>query len=412
MNTLLEEGLGLNVEIINDLDDFRESTLPRINYSGNEIKDCLNIEPHIILFDFGIKDYAIEVINTSPFFKVFFKNDNVEIPFDLFGAAFWLLSRYEEYLPHKTDQFNRFHYKSSIAYQYDFLHVPLINLWLHEIKNVLGKMYPDLIFRERKYNFVSTIDVDNVFKYRYKGLVRTLAGYVSDIYHQNSEGLRERTNIILNKARDPFDCYEYLIDKHREHEIKAIFFFLLGDYGMNDKNHSANDLRFQALIKHLNDYSQVGIHPSFGSNNNLQQLRIEINRLANTIHRQIGKSRQHFAMLKFPKTYQSLLQVGINEDYSMGYTNINGFRASYCYPFKWYSLEDEHETNLYIHSFCLTENTVNEEAKKLSADFLKLVEPILNEVKKYHGEFISVFHNDTFDEKMKKNYSAFVQMAK
>jgi len=108
--------------------------VPRINYSGNDIPGCLNIEPHIILLDFGVKDYSIEVNNNPNYFKIFFKNDNTEVPFDLFGAAFWLLSRYEEYLPFKTDQFNRFHYKSSIAYQYDFLNVPLINLWLDELK--------------------------------------------------------------------------------------------------------------------------------------------------------------------------------------------------------------------------------------------------------------------------------------
>lgn len=350
--------------------------------------------------------------NNSRFFKIFFKNDDQVIPFDIFGASFWLLTRYEEYLPHKTDNLNRYHFKNSLAYQYEFLNVPLVNLWLNEVKNILQKIYPDLIIKERTYNFVSTIDIDNVYKYKYKGFVRTMAGYVSDLFINNAEGVRNRTAIMLNRAKDPFDCYEFLIEKHREQNIKTIYFLLLGDYGMNDKNHSANDLRFQALIKHLGDYSSLGIHPSFGSNNDLQQLKVEVSRLSNIIHRQIGKSRQHFSILKFPQTYQSLLQVGINEDYSMGYTNINGFRASYCYPYKWYSIEDEHETNLYIHSFCVTENSLHADSKKQNADFLVLAETFINQVKKYKGEFIPVFHNDTFDEEMKKVYPRFLEMAK
>ncbi|MCW3076982.1 MAG: hypothetical protein JWO32_1591 [Bacteroidetes bacterium] len=358
-----------------------------------------------------MKDYSIEITNNAQYFKIFFKTDNTEIPFDIFGASFWLLSRYEEYLPHKTDQFNRFHYKSSVAYQYDFLQVPLVNLWQNELKKILQFKFPDLICRDRKYNFVSTIDIDNVFKYKFKGFVRSMAGYIYDLMHRNMEGIRKRTSIVLNRSKDPFDCYEFLIQKHVELEIKTIYFFLLGDYGINDKNHSANDLRFQSLIKHLSDYSAVGIHPSFGSNNNVQQLKVEVSRLANITHRQIGKSRQHFSMLKFPGTYQSLLQVGINEDYSMGYTNINGFRASWCYPYKWYSLDDEHETNLVIHPFCLTENTLTVEAEKHRANFLDLAAPLINEVKKYNGELISIFHNDTFDEKMKKIYCLFLQKA-
>lgn len=411
ISNLLEDGLGLNIQVTNDLDEFKESYLPRINYSGNDIEECLNIEPHIILFDYGVKDYSIEVNNNLQFSKIFFKNDNLEIPFDIFGASFWLLTRYEEYLPHKSEQFNRFHYTSSLAYQYDFLHYPLVNVWLNQLKKILQKLNPDLLFKERKYNFVSTIDIDNVFKYKNKGFVRTMAGYISDLLINNREGIKSRTSIVFNDTKDPYDCYDFLIDTHKTLNIKAIYFLLLGDYGMNDKNHSASDLRFQALIKHLDDYSSVGIHPSYGSNNNLQQLKIEINRLANITHRQIGKSRQHFSMLQFPKTYQALLQGGINEDYSMGYTNINGFRASYCYPFKWYSLEDEHQTNLLIHSFCITENTLQVEAKKQNTDFLKLADPFINEVKKYHGEFIPVFHNDTFDEKMQKDYIEFLKQA-
>jgi hypothetical protein len=156
----------------------------------------------------------------------------------------------------------------------------------------------------------------------------------------------------------------------------------------------------------------VGIHPSYGSNNNIRQLRVEVSRLANITHRVVGKSRQHFSMLKFPQTYQSLLQVGINEDYSMGYTNINGFRASYCYPFKWYSLEDEQQANLCIHPFCFTENTANYEAKKQNKEFSTIADSFVSEVKKYNGQMITVFHNDTFDEQMKTKYLELVLKAK
>ncbi|MCE3259976.1 MAG: hypothetical protein K0S12_1617 [Bacteroidetes bacterium] len=386
--------------------------MPKLNYSGNDFKDAVNIEPHSILFDYGIKDYSIEVINNQRFFRLFFRNSSQEIPFDLLAAAFWLLTRYEEYLPHKTDQFNRFQYKSSLAYQYDFLEVPVINVWLQELKKVLSEKFPELRLKQRAYNFVSTIDIDNAFKYKYKGLVRTIAGYVSDMLRNDSAGVRNRTSILLNRNKDPFDCYDFLIRTNSEYQISAIYFLLLGDYGMNDKNHSASDLRFQSLIKHLGDYAAIGIHPSFGSTNNLQQLKVEVSRLSNIIHRQVIKSRQHFSMLKFPQTYQFLLQAGIGEDYSMGYTNINGFRASYCFPFKWYSLDDEQETSLLVHSFSITENTLKFYSDKEKKDFIELAQPLIGQVKKAGGEMISIFHNDSFDEKMKDNYKRFVELAR
>lgn len=408
---MFKSGCGINIKYTNDLDEFKASGLPKLNYSANKIEGCISVEPHSILFDYGIKDYSIEVSNHPDFLKVFFKTKNGSIGFDFLGAAFWLLSRYEEYLPHKTDKFNRFHYKSSLAYQYDFLDVPLVNLWMHQVKKIFVAMYPQLKFNDRGYNFISTIDIDNAFKYRFKGFVRTVAGYVSDLFRKNFEGIKKRTSIILNKEKDPFDCYEFLIKQHSDLNIRAIYFLLLGDYGINDKNHSASDLRFQALIKHLSDYSDAGIHPSYGSNNNLQQLKIEISRLSNITHRQITKSRQHFSMLKFPSTYLALQQAGITEDYSMGYTNMNGFRASYCYPYNWYSLEDEQKANFLIHPFCITENTLNFFAREDSQKFIDLADPLINQVKNYGGELISIFHNDSFTEKMKTNYLNFLKTA-
>ncbi len=406
---MLTDGLGLTYALISSKIEFLESGLPKINYSDEVFEGLINMKPHTILFDHGIRDYHLEVNANERFLKLFFKTNAKEVPFDLFGAAFWLLSRYEEYLPHKTDNFNRFHYRSSLAYQYDFINVPLVNLWLNELKKMLSANYPNLVFFNRDYNFLSSIDIDNAFKYKYKGFVRTLAGLISE---RTIKKILERFKIILGKTKDPFDCYDFLIDAHKKNNTQAIYFFLLGDYGVNDKNHSASDLRFQSLIKHLADYSMVGIHPSFGSNNDLQQLKVEISRLGNITHKLISKSRQHFSMLKFPRTYQDLLQAGIYADYSMGYTNHNGFRASYCYPYKWYSLDIESVSTLTIHSFCISENTLLSSSEVEEKSMVELSSPYICEVKKYNGELISIFHNNNFDEAVKKFYEEFLLVAK
>jgi hypothetical protein len=409
---LLTGALGLEVVSCFDLEEFTNSTLPKINYSDTKLENCLNIKPHSILFDVGIKDYPIEVNNHQQFLKIFFKNSSSKIPFDLFGASFWLLSRYEEYLPFKTDKHNRFNYKSSLAYQYDFIHKPLINLWLIELQVCLAEIFPLLKFKENSYTFISTIDIDNAFKYKHKGFVRALAGYVTDVFSKDFVSFKLRLKVILGKKKDPFDCYDFLIDTHRKLDIKAIYFFLLGDYGPNDKNQSATNLPFQALIKNMADYSIVGIHPSYGSTSKMQQLKVEISRLSNIIHKPITSSRQHFSMLNFPETYHHLLQAGIEQDYSMGYTNLNGFRASYCYPYKWYNMENEMLTPLTINSFCIAENTLTYYSRKENKNIMELALPIINEVKKYNGQLISIFHNDTFSDKMKTFYLEFLNTAK
>lgn len=347
----------------------------------------------------------MEVIQQDTWHRIFFKTTG-DIPFDLFGAAFWLLSRYEEYLPHQSDAYKRFHYRSSLAWQYQFLHLPLVNIWLAELQRQLAKRYPQLTFKKRQYNLLSSIDIDNAYKYKHKGFVRTLAGFVSD---RKLSNLLQRLRITLNREQDPFDCYDFLIQTHRELNVEAIYFLLLGDYGPNDKNHAATNLNFQVLMKHLADYSLVGIHPSFGSNNSQHQLKVETNRLSNIIHRTVTRSRQHFSVLRFPDTYQHLLQAGIETDYSMGYPNCNGFRASYCYPYRWYNLEIESATPLIIHPFCLTEATLMSEREKTGKSLTELSQPLVEEVKKYGGELVPIFHNDLFDENMKAFYREFLK---
>jgi hypothetical protein len=409
LKTLLGEGLGLAYQLTTNPDEFNAYGLPKINYSAQGFESGLQIKPQGILTDYGIKNYHLEVIQHEGFHKIFFKTGGTEVPFDVFGAAFWLLSRYEEYLPHKADQYNRFHYRSSLAYQYDFIHLPLVNIWLDALKELLAQRFPELGFNERAYRFISSIDIDNAYQYKFKGMVRTLAGFLAD---RSLDRIQQRFKIILNRQQDPFDCYDFLIAAHQEKQIKALYFLLLGDYGDNDKNHSSSNLHFQSLIKHLADYSAVGIHPSFGSINSLHQLKVETSRLGAITHRTITRSRQHFSMLRFPKTYQDLLQAGITDDYSMGYTNFNGFRASCCYPFGWYNLDNESPTPLQVHPFVLTENTLKDYAEKAGLSFLELAKPFIDRVKQHGGELVSIFHNDTFTEEMKKNYLDFLELAK
>jgi hypothetical protein len=54
-----------------------------------------------------------------------------------------------------------------------------------------------------------------------------------------------------------------------------------------------------------------------------------------------------------PETFRHLLDTGIQEDFSMGYGSINGFRASVASPFYWYDLEKEQTTYLLLYPFLL-----------------------------------------------------------
>lgn len=394
-NLIFKDSLGLAFDLTNSIEDFRLYEGHKLSYSNQEIDSEFHIAAHHLLFESGIKEQTVQIQNHELYGKYFFKSYNSALPFDLFAASFYLVSRYEEYLPFLPDNFNRFEAENSLAYQYDFLKVPLVNAWIAEFEKVLKKKYSNLIITHKSYSYVSTIDIDNAYKYKQKGVMRTLGGYLKSLVRFDKHDLIDRTSVLLKKEKDPFDSYDYQLEIQKKYKLKVIYFYLLGDYGMNDKNHPSNNYNFQKLIKHLSDYAGLGIHPSFRSNDKPTQVKIEMNRLANITHREIFNSRQHFSMLKFPDTYYTLLELGITNDYSMGYSLHNGFRASICYPFYWYDLDDELETGLKIHPYCLSETTLRYTDKATPQTIVEMAKPIIEEVKKYNGELVTIFHNDT-----------------
>ena len=125
----------------------------------------------------------------------------------------------------------------------------------------------------------------------------------------------------------------------------------------------------------------------------LNSLVKEIKMLTKITDSIITQSRQHYIKLNLPETYRELLAAGISDDYSMGYGSINGFRSSYCMPYKWYDLGQEKITNLTIHPFCYMDaNSFFEQ--RLNADqALEEMKYYYQIVKEVNGELITIWHN-------------------
>ncbi|HRP60344.1 MAG TPA: hypothetical protein PK833_08685, partial [Vicingus sp.] len=297
--------LKSDVAFTDNKEEFEKSNFPKINYSHHKTETGIFFKPSYLLFENGIKEQEIEVFEHNQN-KCFFRVSNESaLPFDVFAASFYLVTRYEEYLPQIRDQFDRFTAVESLAFQQKFLKKPLINIWANEIAAIVNEHYPQMVFPEKKFNYISTIDIDNAYAYKHKGILRITAGMLKAIIKGND--FSKRVKVLLNLAHDPYDTFELQYQIHKKFNIKPIYFFLLGDYGFNDKNISVKNRKFQSLIKSIADYYEVGIHPSYASNSDVTILTKEINRLKNIMHRDVTKSRQHFLKLTLPETYRNLI---------------------------------------------------------------------------------------------------------
>ncbi|RYG05420.1 MAG: hypothetical protein EOO02_03855, partial [Chitinophagaceae bacterium] len=110
-------------------DEFKTADGFRINYSRSQFgNNVYNIGPAEILFENDIRHQDLTVFNFEDS-KAFFRTTG-DFAFDIFAASFYLVSRYEEYLPHALDEYGRYSHKGSLAFREGFLDRPLVNIWL------------------------------------------------------------------------------------------------------------------------------------------------------------------------------------------------------------------------------------------------------------------------------------------
>lgn len=397
-NLLFKDILGIDFDLTEDVNTFKNYTDAKLSYTNNPLGDELFFTSRHLLFETGINEQNISVFDHNAS-KVFYATGKASaLPFDVFAASFYLVSRYEEYLPHIRDEHDRFDAKDSLAFTNGFLQKPVINTWAAWIKELIRKKYSQVIFPEKKYEFVSTIDIDNAYAYREKGFTRSIGGYLKSISTLDMAEIAERTKVLLGLQKDPYDTYDFQLEILKSYKFKSIYFFLLGDYGVNDKNLPIESKKFQTLIKMLGDYADIGIHPSYGSNKSKDQLKKEINRLSKVLHREITNSRQHFLKLTLPETYRNLIDMDITDDYTMGFASQIGFRASICTPFNFYDLDNELETKLKVHPFAVMEGTLKYYMKVNPEDAMQKIKPLIDEVKTVNGVFVSLWHNDTLND--------------
>jgi hypothetical protein len=271
-NVIFQEILKLDFELTSENDYFLKYKGPKITYGSEKTEHTLSFGSCGLLYETGItkKEIQWELWNGI---NIFFKVDNKHIlPFDIFSASFFLISRYQEYLPHLKDRHDRFTPEESVGYKEKILEMPIINIWANELKQVLLKNFKDLNFLESSFTFTPTIDIDNAYAYKHKGWGRTSLSITSNLLYFEFKRLYKRLKVISGFRKDPYDSYENQFRINKAYNVRPYYFILIGNYGKYDRNLSHKNSKFISLIKTLDQNGEICLHPSYGSYGNTAQL--------------------------------------------------------------------------------------------------------------------------------------------
>lgn len=414
---LFVEILGVGLRITQDRALWEASDQFRIQYTRDIHSDAFRIVPEGLLHESGIRPVKPTVATWGDL-PVLFPAPEGDFPFDILSAAFYLISRYEEYLPHRVDAFGRYDHRDSLAWTGGFLDRPLVDIWAVMLREALQRRFPSAIFPERSLRFQPTYDIDIAWAHRHRSLLRTISGAFASLSKGRPADAFDRAATLLGIRPDPYDAYAWLDHLHEGHASDPLYFFLVaGSMGRYDRNISPVHPEMRALIAHHARRYRVGLHPSWASGDDAGLLSREAATLSKvTDVGPVRHSRQHYLRFKLPETYRALIRTGITDDHSMGYGAVNGFRASTCTPFRWYDLEEERSTGLVVHPFCFMDATAYHELGMDPAMTLSSLIAYRDAVHAVGGVLETVFHNSMLGTHpmyrgWRETYAAFLEVA-
>jgi hypothetical protein len=394
---ILNKHWGIDVDVTTDVEEIPQSS-PWINYSDNTF-GRIHITPNELLFQKNITKQEI-VVESWESVPCFFKTGDEDIPFDLFSAIFYMLSRYEEYLPHKHDIHGRFPASQSLAHNEGFLEIPVVDIWIKKLKELIEDAF-QIELNQGQYQFISTVDIDSFFAFLHKGFVKNIVGYFKHLFEGHHLMNKKRMQTLREKINDPFDTTEEILAINKK--SPPIFFVQVGGKSKYDKQIRCSKRVIKDKITGLSERAKVGLHPSYDTSNNLALLAKEKSRLERIVGEKITISRQHYLRLSIPTTYRMLDRVGITDDYSLGFADAVGFRAGTSIPFCFYDLQKEKKTDLTIHPLAAMDTTLFRKKGVSQKQIAILIAKMVQNVKSVGGDFVLLWHNSSLYPLESKN---------
>ena len=390
--------LGQTVNIINKEEDLPTNpSAGLIVYSETlKVKGALHIIPNGLLFKKGVREYDIDM-GLWDEEKVFFCTQGGDIPFDIFAASFYLLSRYEEYLPNESN-FNEdgtFKSKCSLAYKEGFLERPIIDIWAYKLEGMLKEKFTDYTpSSENRFRFLPIVAVNSPYKYRTYSILGNILRMGRKLIHGEFSAFMHQLKILLTIENDPYCNIDKIVEIHNRNSLRPLFALRVS----NNKWYKRPIYFAYSSYKNIlyRNY-QISLLASEGSSFSSSQLRKEKKCLSKIFKMRIVSNIFLKSDFIISDVYSNLSRCNIKEDFSMQYPDRVGFRTSTCTPFRIYNLKTEEYYSILLHSVAFSDWSFARKSlsKKQIADTIL---DIANEVKKVNGELVIMSHNDSYTE--------------
>lgn len=383
--------LGWQVRWASEVDDPSSVVGPILLYGHGTVEGAFHVRPAGLLEATGTAPVEPRVVQESHQVPLLFPTSGGDLPFDPFAAAFFLLTRYEEYAPVPKDAHGRPHAEHMHAHRHGYVQRPVVDEWALMLAAAWRAKDPRVPLPQRTYRSVQTVDLDNGFKYLGRPAWRSAGSLLRDLLRGQWHEVPRRLRVLGGLAPDPFDIYEDLRQRWQGRQ-RTIFFVLCALRGPHDHAVRVEHPVYFDRLRTLAGWAEVGVHPSYRSMHQETLIDLQKSHLANHLGREVRIGRQHFLRFELPGTFRAVEALAMEEEHSMGFHEMPGFRAGTCTPFAWYDLEAERSSTLRIHPFAVMDNTLRVKMGLDPDQAVAMCETLIQRVRAVQGTFTGLWH--------------------
>lgn len=339
----------------------------------------------------------------------------VILPFDVFGAIFFQLSRYEEVVQSIEDTHGRFPYSSSLAYRCELIDRPLIDEYIFIIRRAITHLWPDLELKFEEPCITVSCDVDVPYTPQVSSLKGTLKLMAGDIIKRRSilRALQSGLNWAFSKMSiyqfDSCDSFDFIMRENEKRGNRVVFYFISEDSidGMNGQ-YQIGEKRIRRLMRQIHKRGHViGIHGGYGTYQDQEQFARELENLKNvlaeeSIDQPHIPSRQHYLRWDAKTTPSIHAKSNILCDSSLSYAEHAGFRAGTSHAFPLYDLIERRKLEVEEQPLIVMEASVIENSymglgeSEAAARYMKALKETCF---RFGGTYTLLWHNDALQTK-------------
>lgn len=342
------------------------------------------------------------------------RENSIYIPFDIITLPFLLLSRYEEFHAWERDEHGRFQFKGSLADKYKLVEIPLVDEYAMLLRRWLCRYFPDSVQAiSRPSRIVPTHDIDILYRFtgRFQAWKSILGRdlLINRDLKMARKSLKEYKKWKTHPYWDPYlRAAVEMLEREQEQHLHPIFFVKATEKGHPDATYDVNDPLLQHLIWNVTSRGgQIGLHGSYPSAEHLQYLHKEKQNLSELCDKTISVSRQHYLRTFFaddPNSLDLWRQVGITDDYTLGFAERCGFRCGTCHPYPLYDVRNDKVTDIIEHPLIVMDGTLFDYMKLPVEKAKKLVMKLKKRCFDVEGDFVFLWHNHATTREFERYY--------